>query len=88
MKNNKLTLSVDKKLVEKVKYILSENESITNIVSDFLETYVAMKTNKTPQENHFSAHASKFAGIISLQDKISKTDIADTIINKHSKRFK
>ncbi len=88
MKNNKLTLSVDKKLVEVVKYVIPENESITLIVSEFLETYVAMKSNPTAQENHYLNHANKFAGIISLQKNISKTDIADTIFEKHSKRFK
>ena len=89
MKNNKLTLSVDKNLVDKVKhFIKQEDESITNIVSEFLETYVAMKSNKSISEDHFSSHAEKFAGIISLQNSSSKLNIADTIIAKHSKRFK
>ncbi len=89
MKNNKLTLSVDKEIVDKVKtYISQENESITSIVSDFLETYIAMKSKDTPYAQEKANHASKYAGIISLKENISKEDIADTIISKHSKRFK
>lgn len=87
---NKLTLSVDKALVEKVKqYTLSEQESISGIVSDFLETYIAMKSKNTAPNHEIASHAAKFAGIISLKNSASHKDtIADTIISKHQKRFK
>lgn len=87
---NKLTLSVDKKLVEKAKkYTTLENESISNLVSEFLETYIAMKSKKEVTDHHFSSHAEKFAGIISLRNTSPRKDIiADTIIEKHRKRFK
>jgi len=89
MKNNKLTLSVDKEIVDKVKsYIINEDESITSIVSDFLETYISMKSKDTPLSLEKASHADKFAGIITLQNHFSKENIADTIIEKHSKRFK
>lgn len=89
MKNNKLTLSVEKELVNQVKkYISQDNETITGIVSDFLETYVAMKSQNTPLAQDKANHASKYAGIITLHAHLSKEDIADTIISKHSKRFK
>jgi|GEM_PF-5569368 len=89
MKNNKLTLSVDKEIVDKVKeYIINDNESITSIVSDFLETYIAMKSKDTPFAQERARHAAKYAGIITLQDYSSKENIADAIISKHSKRFK
>lgn len=87
---NKLTLSVDKTLVEKAKkYTAKENESISNLVSDFLETYIAMKSKHSTPDNSFNSHAAKFAGIISLKNSNTrKEDIADTIITKHQKRFK
>ncbi|MES2617677.1 MAG: DUF6364 family protein [Bacteroidota bacterium] len=87
---NKLTLSVNKHLVEKAKkYTALENESISNIVSDFLETYIAMKSNSPSSDNRFSTHAAKFAGIVSLKNSASKkSEIADIIIEKHQKRFK
>lgn len=87
---NKLTLSVDKTLVEKArKYTSKEHESISNLVSDFLETYIAMKSKNTLPDNTIGSHAAKFAGIISLHNASSrKEDIADIIIEKHQKRFK
>ncbi len=88
-KENKLTLSVNKALVEKAKkYTALENESISNIVSEFLETYINMRSNHPNPNNHLNSHAAKFAGIISLKNNSSKKSIiADTIIEKHQKRF-
>lgn len=88
--DNKLTLSVNKSLVEKAKkYTALENESISNLVSEFLETYIKMRSNHPIPDNHPNSHAAKFAGIISLNNSASKKSvIADTIIEKHIKRFK
>ena len=88
--DNKLTLSVNKALVEKAKkYTAMENESISNIVTEFLETYISMRSNHPSPGNHPASHAAKFAGIISLKNSASKKSvIADTIFEKNSKRFK
>lgn len=89
-KDTKLTLSVNKALIEKAKkYTALENESLSNIVSEFLETYIAMKSNNPNPNNHPESHASKFAGIISLKNSASKkSNIADTIFEKHQNRSK
>ncbi|MDI1235794.1 MAG: DUF6364 family protein [bacterium] len=89
-KEYKLTLSVEKEIVEKAKvYASEEHNSISSLVTDFLETYIAMKSSENNPSKGDNSHASKFAGIISLnQNKSNQTDIASAILDKHKKRFK
>jgi hypothetical protein len=89
-KDYKLTLSVDKAIVDKAKaYTLDEKSSISSLVTDFLETYIAMKSSEKKTSHAIHSHASKFAGIISLkQNSTNKTAITSAIIDKHKKRFR
>ncbi len=72
MENNKtkLTLSCDKKIIEEAKkYAEINNDSVSNIVSEFLETYITINKNINDHDHAVKEKIKlvrKFSGSFSL----------------------
>lgn len=66
----KLTLSCNKDIIEEAKkYAELNNESVSNIVSEFLETYISINKNSSIQNNSIQEKiklAKKFSGAFKL----------------------
>ncbi len=70
-KKTKLTLTIDKEILKQVKeYALIEEDVISHMVSDYLETYITVKKNKAEgKEPFFNADISALSGSFKLGKK-------------------
>lgn len=64
----KLTLTIDKEIIKLAKqYANNEEDVISHMVEDYLETYIAVKKNKAEgKEPFFNPDIAKLSGIFKL----------------------
>ena len=64
----KLTLTIDKEIIRQVKeYATQEEDVISHMVQDYLETYIAVKKNKAEgKEPFYNAEIAKLSGSFNL----------------------
>jgi len=79
--DTKLTLSLDKTIIEKAKkYAKSNKVSLSRLI----ETYLASLTIKNQNETEISPFVKSLSGVISLDnEKDLKADYTDYLIKKH-----
>lgn len=67
----KLTLSCNKEIIEEAKkYASQEEDTISGLVEDYLETYIAVKKNKAEgKEPFFNADIARLSGSFKLGKK-------------------
>ena len=67
----KLTLSCNKEIIEEAKkYASQEEDSISGLVEDYLETYIAVKKNKAEgKEPFFNKEIAGLSGTFKLGQK-------------------
>ena len=67
----KLTLTIDKEIIKQAKqYANNEEDVISHMVEDYLETYIAVKKNKAEgKEPFFNADIAALSGSFKLGKK-------------------
>lgn len=79
--NTKLTLNVDKKVIEEAKFYAKKN-SIS--LSKLIENYLLSLTKKEGIKNQVSPLVKSLTGVISLENQNYKKEYSDHLSKKYS----
>jgi deoxyxylulose-5-phosphate synthase len=78
--NTKLTLSLDKNIIEKAKsYAESNKTSLSNLIQNYLEHL----TNHAEKVSKITPLVESLSGIITLKNEDFKNDYTDYLIEKY-----
>ncbi|MDH5718747.1 MAG: DUF6364 family protein [Spirochaetia bacterium] len=81
--NTKLTLTLDKEIIQKTKsYAKKNNQSLSQLVESYFNNLV--KTSESNEKNKISPITKSLSGIIKTKGKVNyKKEVADYLVEKY-----